>query len=99
MTWCARRRVTLHLKEDAEDLLSEEEIQRLIRTYSEFISFPIRVWQTNTKTKRVEDAEATAKAQEEADKKAKEAGKARALARLLVPLPLPQSSPTDCTLR
>lgn len=72
-------RVTLHIKEDAEDLLEENEVQRLIRTYSEFISFPIRVWGTKSKSTRVEDTAATEKAQAEADAKAKEEGKVRSL--------------------
>jgi HSP90 family molecular chaperone len=63
------------LKEDAEDLLEEQEILRLIRTYSEFISFPIRLWTTKTKTKKVKDEKATKEKQEEADAKAKEEGK------------------------
>ena len=75
----ARRlcRVTLHVKEDAEDLLSEAELSRLIKMYSEFISFPIYLWNTNQKTRQVDDPDATAAAQAEADKKAEEEGKAR----------------------
>jgi Hsp90 protein len=74
-------RVTLFLKEDAEDLLEENELNRLIRTYSEFISFPINLWTTKQESKQVEDVEATKKAQEEAAAKAKEEGKVRTACR------------------
>jgi heat shock protein 90kDa beta len=79
-------RITLHMKEDAEDLLEEQEVLRLIRTYSEFISFPIRLWSTKETRKEVVDEEATKKAQEFADKKAAEEGKVRSFARRLLPL-------------
>lgn len=71
------RRITLHLKEDAEDLLEEASLARLIKQYSEFISFPIKLWSKQRVPKQVEDTEATKKAQEFADKKAKEDGKVR----------------------
>lgn len=70
-------RITLYVKEDAEALLEEAAISRLIKQYSEFISFPIKLWSVQKTPKQVEDTEATAKAQEFADKKAKEDGKAR----------------------
>lgn len=50
---------------------------RLINTYSEFISFPIQLWQTKETSKEVENEEATKQAQEFADKKAEEEGKVR----------------------
>ena len=34
-------RITLHLKEEAEELLDAAKISSLVKTYSEFISFPI----------------------------------------------------------
>merc|ERR1711862_104615 len=36
-------RVTLHLKEDAHDLLSEDKLKDLAKKYSQFIQFPIYV--------------------------------------------------------
>lgn len=73
---CARVcRITLHVKEDCEDLLDELELSRLIKQYSEFISFPIKLWSKQRVPREVEDAEATLKAQEFADKKAAEEGK------------------------
>lgn len=68
-------RITLHVKEDCEDLLEDMELSRLIKQYSEFISFPIKLWSKQRVPKQVEDEEATKKAQEFADKKAKEEGK------------------------
>lgn len=68
-------RITLHVKEDCADLLEEMELSRLIKQYSEFISFPIQLWSKQRVPKQVEDEEATKKAQEFADKKAKDEGK------------------------
>lgn len=47
----------------------------LLKQYSEFISFPIKLWTTSFVNEQVMDEEATTKAQEEADKKAEEEGK------------------------
>lgn len=55
-------RITLHLKEDAEELLDHNKISSLVKTYSEFISFPIEVWASSQEEKQVEDAAATATA-------------------------------------
>merc|ERR1711966_353348 len=46
-------RVTLHLKEDAHDYLSEDKLKELSKKYSQFIQFPIYV-----KVKKEVDAEA-----------------------------------------
>merc|ERR1719446_835925 len=46
-------RVTLHLKEDAHDLLNEEKLKELTKKFSQFIQFPIYV-----KVKKEVDAEA-----------------------------------------
>merc|ERR1712014_72758 len=46
-------RVTLHLKEDAHDYLSEDKLKDTARKYSQFIQFPIYV-----KVKKEADAEA-----------------------------------------
>lgn len=55
-------RITLHLKEDAEELLDPTKLSSLVKTYSEFISFPIEVWASSQESKQVEDAAATATA-------------------------------------
>ena len=36
-------RITLHLKEDCEELTDATKLASLVKTYSEFISFPIEV--------------------------------------------------------
>ncbi|EFN51632.1 hypothetical protein CHLNCDRAFT_140066 [Chlorella variabilis] len=68
-------RITLHLKPDATEFADATKLQGLIKQYSEFISFPIKLWVKTSKPEQVVDEEATAKAQEEADAKAKEEGK------------------------
>lgn len=67
-------RITLHLKEDAEDFCDPRKLQDLVKTYSEFINFPIKVWGEKTVPKDVVDVEATEKAREAAKKKAEEEG-------------------------
>merc|ERR1739838_492785 len=52
-------RVTLHLKEDAHDYLSEDKLKDSVKKYSQFIQFPIYV-----KVKKEVDAE---EAEEEDD--------------------------------
>merc|ERR1719491_760594 len=46
--------ITLHLKEDAEEFLSETEIEKFVKKYSQFINFPISLWTTRTESKEVE---------------------------------------------
>ena len=66
-------RITLHLKEDAAELADTTKLSELIKQYSEFIAFPIKLWSSKQNPVQVVDVEATAKAQEEADAKAKAA--------------------------
>ena len=40
-------RITLHLKEDAHDLADDKKLGSLIKQYSEFISFPIKLWSSS----------------------------------------------------
>lgn len=68
-------RITLHLKEDASELAEDAKLSTLIKQYSEFISFPIKLWTSKQDPVQVVDEEATAKKQAEADAKAKEEGK------------------------
>merc|ERR1711879_1076241 len=42
-TWGRGTRVTLHLKEDAHDYLSEDKLKDTSKKYSQFIQFPIYV--------------------------------------------------------
>lgn len=37
-------RVTLHLKEDAAEYADDKKLGALIKQYSEFIAFPIKLW-------------------------------------------------------
>merc|ERR1711879_685870 len=56
-------RVTLHLKEDAHDLLSEDKLKDLAKKYSQFIQFPIYV-----KVKKEVESEAEEEAADEEEK-------------------------------
>ena len=66
-------KIVLSLKEGAEEFAEGEKLTSLVKTYSEFISFPIEVFATKSVPKQVEDAEATASATEEYNKKKIEA--------------------------
>ena len=68
-------RITLHVKEDAADIADAAKLSSLIKQYSEFISFPIKLWTTKQNSKEVVDDDATKKKQEEADEAAKKEGK------------------------
>lgn len=65
-------RITLYLKEEAEEFSNPSRITSLVKTYSEFISFPIKVWSSQSVPRQVIDEEATKKAKEEAAAKAEE---------------------------
>jgi heat shock protein beta len=66
-------RITLHLKEDAEEYLSDTKLKELVAKYSQFINFPISVHSVKKEESEVVDEEATAaakaKAEEERTKK------------------------------
>jgi heat shock protein beta len=66
-------KIVLHLKEGCEEFATGEKLSSLVKTYSEFISFPIDVWSKQTKEKQVEDKESTAKLKEAWEKKKIEA--------------------------
>lgn len=38
--------MTLHLKEDAAEYADDKKLGALIKQYSEFIAFPIKLWAT-----------------------------------------------------
>lgn len=67
-------RVTLHLKEDAVELADPVRLARLIKQYSQFISFPIKLYSMKKEPVRIVDDEATKRKQEAEDKKAAEKG-------------------------
>ena len=62
-------RIVLHLKEGAEEFAEDTKLTNLVKTYSEFISFPIEVFTKKSVPKEVEDVDATAKATEEYNKR------------------------------
>ncbi|KAG2494319.1 hypothetical protein HYH03_007672 [Edaphochlamys debaryana] len=68
-------RITLHLKEDAAEMSDPVRITRLIKQYSQFIAFPIKVYAPKKEPRKAVDEEATKRKQEAADKKAAEEGK------------------------
>ncbi|KAJ0111859.1 hypothetical protein Patl1_01857 [Pistacia atlantica] len=68
-------RLTLYLKPDDKGFAHPERIQRLVKNYSQFVSFPIYTWQEKGYTKEVEvdedPAEANKDKQEETTEKKK----------------------------
>jgi heat shock protein 90kDa beta len=52
-------KIVLHLKEGCEEYATGEKLSSLVKTYSEFISFPIDVWAKQNKEKEVEDTAST----------------------------------------
>lgn len=46
-------RITLHLKEDAAELADAAKLGSLIKQYSEFIQFPIKLWSSKTEYEQV----------------------------------------------
>ena len=52
-------KIVLHLKEGCEEYATGEKLSALVKTYSEFISFPIDVWAKQNKEKEVEDTAST----------------------------------------
>jgi hypothetical protein len=67
-------RITLTLKEEAKEYADGNRLSQLVKTYSEFISFPIKVWKEKQVPRQEKDEEATNKAREEAKAKAEAEG-------------------------
>eukprot|EP00955_Chlamydomonas_euryale_P101078 365323-Chlamydomonas_euryale.AAC.5 len=65
-------RIVLHCKEDADELIDPVMLSRLIKQYSQFISFPIKLYSAKKEPVKVVDDEATKRKQEAEDKKAAE---------------------------
>lgn len=63
-------RVTLHLKDDAIEYVEQDKLKNLVKKYSEFIQYPIKVFLSKEVRKQVPDEEAEKKAQEEKDQAA-----------------------------
>jgi hypothetical protein len=62
----------LYPQEDAQELADPIRLAKLIKQYSQFIQFPIKLYSSRKEAKQVVDEAATAKRQEEADKIAKD---------------------------
>lgn len=60
-------RLTLYLKCDDKGFAHPERIQKLLKTYSQFVSFPIYTWEEKGFTKEVEVDEDPAEAQKKGD--------------------------------
>ena len=67
----------MYLKEDCVEFLQQSKLQQLIKQYSEFISFPIKLLIKDSVPREIIDDVATATAQEAADKAAAEKGEVR----------------------
>ncbi|TVU50013.1 hypothetical protein EJB05_01364 [Eragrostis curvula] len=64
-------RLTLYLKRDDKGFAHPERIQKLVKNYSQFVSFPIYTWQEKGFTKEVEVDEDPAEANKEGDAETK----------------------------
>lgn len=66
-------RVTLHLKPEASDFADGRRLSELVRRYSEFVPFPIKVWVEKTVREPVVDQAATEAKQAQADEEMRKA--------------------------
>lgn len=60
--------ISLYLKEEASDFLQTDTIKNLVTKYSQFINFPIYVWEKETVSEEVVDEDAAADADNQAEK-------------------------------
>ncbi|KAI3928581.1 hypothetical protein MKW98_024182 [Papaver atlanticum] len=60
-------RLTLYLKRDDKGFAHPERVQKLVKNYSQFVSFPIYTWQEKGYTKEVEVDEDPAEVKKEGD--------------------------------
>ena len=51
-------RITLHLKEDATEMAMASKLNSLIKQYSQYIQFPIRLWNSKQESEQVRRAPA-----------------------------------------
>lgn len=65
--------ISLHLKEEAYDFLEVDTVKTLIKKYSQFINFPIYLWESKTEEveEPVEEDEDTTEAPQEEDEEGK----------------------------
>jgi len=65
-------RVTLHLKDDAIEYVEQDKIKNLVKKYSEFIQYPIKLFISKEVRKQVEDDEEETKPAVDEDNKTEE---------------------------
>ena len=65
-------RVTLHLKDDAIEYVEQDKIKNLVKKYSEFIQYPIKLFISKEVRKQVEDDEEETKPDVDEDNKTEE---------------------------
>ncbi|XP_010270191.1 PREDICTED: heat shock protein 90-6, mitochondrial-like isoform X2 [Nelumbo nucifera] len=70
-------RLTLYLKRDDKGFAHPERIQKLVKNYSQFVSFPIYTWQEKGYTKEVEVDEDPAETKNDGDGKAEKKKKTK----------------------
>jgi molecular chaperone HtpG len=61
-------RLILHMKEDMSEFLEEKKVKELVKTHSEFIGFPIKLYTEKTTEKEVTDDEDEDEEEEDEDK-------------------------------
>lgn len=49
--------ITMYLKDDASDFMKQDKLQELVERYSEFITFPIKLYKKTTETVEIEEVE------------------------------------------
>lgn len=64
--------MTLHLKEDAIEYVEQDKIKNLVKKYSEFIQYPIKLFLSKEVRKQVEEDEEEADEDEIEDKEDEE---------------------------
>jgi heat shock protein beta len=67
-------RVTLHLKDDAAEYVEQEKIRNLVKKYSEFINYPIKLYLSKEVREQVEVEDEPEEKKDDADKEDKEEG-------------------------
>lgn len=68
-------RITLNMREDSTEYFDTLRVRGLISQYSEFIAFPIKLWQSDDKDIQVIDEKMTNKRQEFENRKASQEGR------------------------
>merc|ERR1719420_2902804 len=67
-------RVTLHLKDDAAEYVEQERIKNLVKKYSEFINYPIKLYLSKDVREQVPVEEEKPKEEDDEEKEEKKEG-------------------------